>query len=107
MDRVVCGRVFQAELALLEGEKCSGSSCVSCTGKVGQSPGQGTLPHPHQRLRWSCCVLVRVFFFLGGEEVFFYVPGKQHLPKLKMSFPINGEVWVLPAVEVVVMQVPL
>lgn len=45
--------------------------------------------------------------FLGGEEVFFYVPGKQHFPKLEMSFPINGEVWVLPAVEVVVMQVPL
>lgn len=36
--------------------------------------------------------------FLGGEEVFFYVPGKQHFPKLKMSFPINGEMWVLPAV---------
>lgn len=48
-----------------------------------------------------------VFFFLGDEEVFFYVPGKQHFPKLKMSFPINGEVWVLPAVGVVVMQVPL
>lgn len=46
-------------------------------------------------------------FFLGGEEVFFYVPGKWHFPNLKMSFPINGEVWVLLAVELVVMQVPL
>lgn len=43
--------------------KHSGSSCVSCVGKVGQSPGQGALPHPRQGLRWSSCVAGWGVFF--------------------------------------------
>lgn len=27
------------------------------------------------------CGWLGFFFFLGGEELFFYVPGKQHFPK--------------------------
>lgn len=83
--------------------KRSGNSCLSCVGKVRQSVRQKVgreLSHILIKA-WGGAVVAGWEFFSG---VFFYVPGKRHFPKLKMSFPINGGVWVLPAVEVAVMQ---
>lgn len=69
--------------------------------KSGNQSGKkwaGNAPTSSSRLEVELLWLAGSFF----EEVFFYVLGKLRFPKLKMSFPINGGVWVLPAV--VVMQ---
>lgn len=85
--------------------KESAAETLACRvwAKSGNQSGKkwaGNSPTSSSRLEVELLWLAGSFF----SGVFFYVPGKRHFPKLKMSFPINGGVWVLPAVEVAVMQ---